>query len=556
MRISQLNLLVVVLVVLCVWLGVMTHVAMTAIGDASPELPQQKSAAATNSQPAHGQRSSVVDALLQTQLKLLKENAESLKLNLDASETKRRQLEAELVACKKKESPERQSTSNIDKPPPLASTRAPDVGLNVEDIKAVQERMKHEREAFYGGETPRQQQRLQTQTHFAPHASIAEEERGISPDLRSHLDHAASKTGEEIIPVLVIGYRRVRELQKCIETILLRMPHHGFQLFVSQDGMDFPEVTHSLEQWAAKGKLVHLIHKQNNSGAKPDEIDNGWEPYYAISHHYRFALTSVFSVSPRYKHLIIIEEDIEVGVDFFDYMRAMASVLDQDSTLYCASAWNDNGKAGLVMDPKAVYRTDFFPGLGWMMTRKLWDEELLRTWPLGFWDDWLRQPKQRKHRACLRPEVPRTFTWCDNSDGVSQGQFCAEHLANIKLADTAINWHSMDLSYLKKEAYDEWLQNLLTSATEVHSADEIDRVHIKSRSAGAAAASQQFNPHAPMQEVKLVYQNSEEFQLLAMQLNLMDDFKDGVPRTAYRGGVVTFRRMTLRIHLVPAKPLY
>ena len=36
-----------------------------------------------------------------------------------------------------------------------------------------------------------------------------------------------------------------------------------------------------------------------------------------------------------------------------------------DPTLQCVSAWNDNGKDGFVLDPKQLYRTDVFPGLGW-----------------------------------------------------------------------------------------------------------------------------------------------------------------------------------------------
>ena len=34
-----------------------------------------------------------------------------------------------------------------------------------------------------------------------------------------------------------------------------------------------------------------------------------------------------------------------------------------------ASAWNDNGIKSLVKDPRALYRSDFFPGLGWMLSR-------------------------------------------------------------------------------------------------------------------------------------------------------------------------------------------
>jgi alpha-1,3-mannosyl-glycoprotein beta-1,2-N-acetylglucosaminyltransferase len=54
-----------------------------------------------------------------------------------------------------------------------------------------------------------------------------------------------------------------------------------------------------------------------------------------------------------------------------------------------------------------MHRTDFFPGLGWMMLRSLW-LEYRQKWPEAFWDDWIREPAQRKERACLRPEVSRT----------------------------------------------------------------------------------------------------------------------------------------------------
>ena len=33
------------------------------------------------------------------------------------------------------------------------------------------------------------------------------------------------------------------------------------------------------------------------------------------------------------------------------------------------SAWNDNGQSKFVSDEKYLYRSDFFPGLGWMMPR-------------------------------------------------------------------------------------------------------------------------------------------------------------------------------------------
>ncbi|CAE7845913.1 Calcium-dependent protein kinase 3 [Symbiodinium microadriaticum] len=71
------------------------------------------------------------------------------------------------------------------------------------------------------------------------------------------------------------------------------------------------------------------------------------------------------------------------------YFGAMRTLLRGDTDLFCVSAWNDNGYSTLVQDPKVAYRTDFFPGLGWMMDRDLWGElrnrwaaccERLRTW--------------------------------------------------------------------------------------------------------------------------------------------------------------------------------
>ena len=36
-------------------------------------------------------------------------------------------------------------------------------------------------------------------------------------------------------------------------------------------------------------------------------------------------------------------DDLEISPDFLDYFRALYSVLKTDKTLYCISAWNDNG---------------------------------------------------------------------------------------------------------------------------------------------------------------------------------------------------------------------
>jgi alpha-1,3-mannosyl-glycoprotein beta-1,2-N-acetylglucosaminyltransferase len=67
--------------------------------------------------------------------------------------------------------------------------------------------------------------------------------------------------------------------------------------------------------------------------------------------------------------VIILEEDLQIAPDFFEFFAAVAPLVDSDDTVLAASTWNDNGVKGYVHDAEALYRSDFFPGLGWMISR-------------------------------------------------------------------------------------------------------------------------------------------------------------------------------------------
>jgi alpha-1,3-mannosyl-glycoprotein beta-1,2-N-acetylglucosaminyltransferase len=51
--------------------------------------------------------------------------------------------------------------------------------------------------------------------------------------------------------------------------------------------------------------------------------------------------------------VIIIEDDMEISPDFFDYFQATFSLLMEDPTIYCVSAWADNGQEQLVQNSSA-----------------------------------------------------------------------------------------------------------------------------------------------------------------------------------------------------------
>lgn len=77
-------------------------------------------------------------------------------------------------------------------------------------------------------------------------------------------------------------------------------------------------------------------------------------------------------------------------------MRLTTLVVDPST--FIMSAWNDNGLSIHVSDEGKIHRTNYFPGLGWLMPRKLWEEELENKWPKTHWDHWMRDSKQHKNR--------------------------------------------------------------------------------------------------------------------------------------------------------------
>lgn len=191
-------------------------------------------------------------------------------------------------------------------------------------------------------------------------------------------------------------------------------------------------------------------------------------------------------------------------------------------------AFSDNGQPQHVHDPTAVYRSDFFPGLGWLMTRRLW-AELGPKWPKSFWDDWLREPENRKGRASIRPEISRSYTY--GVKGVSSGQF-SNFLRSMRLASGGVDWAATDVRWLTRERYDRIFEAQLAAAAEID--------------VGALPehGAEDCGDH------RISYSSHKDFERLAKLLGLMPELKAGVPRTAYRG-VVTFRRGACRIFLAP-----
>uniref|UniRef100_A0A8C7XSZ3 Alpha-1,3-mannosyl-glycoprotein 2-beta-N-acetylglucosaminyltransferase n=1 Tax=Oryzias sinensis TaxID=183150 RepID=A0A8C7XSZ3_9TELE len=341
-------------------------------------------------------------------------------------------------------------------------------------------------------------------------------------------DHKATPSSPEpVIPILVIACDRVTVKRSLDRLIQYRPSPELHPIIVSQD-CGHAETARVIGSYGAQ---VTHIRQPDLADIRVRPEHRKFQGYYKIARHYRWALNQVFHTFSQ-PTVVIVEDDLEVAPDFFEYFRALYPILNADPTLWCVSAWNDNGRDALVdpSRPELLYRTDFFPGLGWMLLKEMWDE-LEPKWPSAFWDDWMRQPEQRRNRSCIRPEISRTITF--GRKGVSLGQFFDQYLRYIKLNTEFVPFIKQDLSYLLKEKYDE------TFITEVYSATLVKMEQL-----------QQTGTLSGPGPYRVQYSSRESFKVFARTLGVMDDLKSGVPRTGYRG-VVSFLHRGRRVFLAP-----
>ncbi|KAF8020850.1 hypothetical protein BT93_G1305 [Corymbia citriodora subsp. variegata] len=318
------------------------------------------------------------------------------------------------------------------------------------------------------------------------------------------LQRRMDKIQTPVAAVVIMACNRADYLERTIKSILKyqNAVASKYPLFVSQDGSD-PQVR---EKALSYDQLTHMQHLDS----KPVQTERPGEliAYYKIAH------------------------DMEIAPDFFDYFEAAAALMEKDKTIMAVSSWNDNGQKQFVHDPEILYRSDFFPGLGWMLTKSTWNE-LSPKWPKAYWDDWLRLQENHKGRQFIRPEVCRTYNFGEH--GSSLGQFFRQYLEPIKLNDVQVDWKSKDLSYLMEDEYIKHFAEILKNAKPINGADAV----LKASNVQG--------------DVRVHYKDQPDFERIARQFGVFQEWKDGVPRTAYKGVVVFRYPPPRRVFLVGPK---
>ncbi|WJZ91463.1 hypothetical protein VitviT2T_010530 [Vitis vinifera] len=346
---------------------------------------------------------------------------------------------------------------------------------------------------------------------------------------RKGLQRLIDKVQEPVAAVVIMACNRADYLERTIKSVLKYQSSVAlkYPLFVSQDGAD-PSVRSKALSYDQLAYMQHLDNEPVKT-ERPGELI----AYYKIARHYKWALDELFYKN-NFSRVIILEDDMEIAPDFFDYFEAAAALLDNDKSIMAVSSWNDNGQKQFVHDPYTLYRSDFFPGLGWMLSKSIWDE-LSPKWPKAYWDDWLRLKENHKGRQFIRPEVCRTYNFGEH--GSSFGQFFKQYLEPIKLNDVRVDWKSIDLSFLREDKYPRHFADMVKNAKPVYGADVVLKA---------------YNIDG---DVRIQYRDQADFERIARQFGIFEEWKDGIPRTAYKG-VVVFRYQTpRRIFLVASDSL-
>ncbi|PSN55689.1 Protein O-linked-mannose beta-1 [Blattella germanica] len=252
------------------------------------------------------------------------------------------------------------------------------------------------------------------------------------------------------VPVVIIASNRPHYLYRMLRSLLSAHGANPETMTVFVDGY-FEEPLEVTKLFGLRGIRHAPIGSKNAR----------------ISQHYKAALTATFNVFPSAKHAIVVEEDLDVSPDFFSYFSQTIRLLDEDETLYCISAWNDQGYEHTSYDPALLYRVETMPGLGWVLKKSLFKDELESKWPppekMWDWDMWMRLPEVRKGRECVIPDVSRTYHF--GASGLNMKSYFQDVYFKKHSFNTLPFVQLKNVESIKKSNYEELIVNMIKHGT-------------------------------------------------------------------------------------------
>ena len=211
--------------------------------------------------------------------------------------------------------------------------------------------------------------------------------------------------------LVIMTHDRIDHLKRTLVSVLKARNVEKFQIVVSMDSpRKFSEIREAVKSVA--GNRFIGFYEQ----AIP--FSSNFSGVAGATRHVGSILRRVFE-SEIFEYLILLEDDLLVAPDFFDYFSQVGPLLHPNNPasagLFCVSAWNDHafGGGNLVFDESEVMRTNWYPGLGVMFHKSVWLDSWKLEWP--FWDapdwnhdQWIRYESSSRDKDCIAPQVPRT----------------------------------------------------------------------------------------------------------------------------------------------------
>mmetsp|Transcript_7499 Transcript_7499/g.18231 ORF Transcript_7499/g.18231 Transcript_7499/m.18231 type:complete len:514 (-) Transcript_7499:266-1807(-) len=349
----------------------------------------------------------------------------------------------------------------------------------------------------------------------------ADESKNKTFLLPNQLTREAAPVG---IAIALIADNNEVELQKTITSISQHMPATGFPLFISQYGEDEAMSALIQSQLMEEGQRTNIFHlqyvvdKEHKSASKRETDHSFW------------TLSQLFD-NYGYSKAVILDDNLNVAFDFFDYLQASSALLDTDSSIMCVSAWNENGQADFAKDSSSLIRTDIFPEYSSMISNSFW-REIKRDWPASDWKSFVRTLDEEKRRACIIPEVCRVSVRKQPSMSEADEEEFEKYFSNIKLNKNPVKFGSMDLNYLSKPKYDLYIRKLVETSTTIPTA--------------SALKDYRGQPG----NIKILYEGTKSYVSIARILNLPSRLRDGYPPASYYG-LVIIRYGTWRVFITP-----
>lgn len=155
-----------------------------------------------------------------------------------------------------------------------------------------------------------------------------------SPDVINKLKELNQRRNGEgpVIPILVIACNRVSVRDTLDDLIKYRKDANQFPIIVSQD-CNHESTRKVIESY----KQVTLIAHPHHGDISVPGGHGHMKGYYKISRHYGWALNTTFKA--EFDSIIIVEDDLNVAPDFYEYFLGTHKLLKNDPTLWCVSAF-------------------------------------------------------------------------------------------------------------------------------------------------------------------------------------------------------------------------